>query len=143
MSGAIRFAVLGPLTLDKAEENNDSLVLRLITPQGDMLLSGDMLVQEEGELLDAGLISAAAVLKVGHHGADDASGEAFLYTLRPQLAVISTDPAEGDSTPDPKVIRRLWDMGTEVFITHQASCGVLVTLSGGNAVGRLVNYLVE
>jgi competence protein ComEC len=66
VSGAIRFAVLGPLTLDKAEENNDSLVLRLITPQGDMLLSGDMLVQEEGELLDAGLISAAAVLKVGH-----------------------------------------------------------------------------
>ncbi|MCE5344073.1 MAG: MBL fold metallo-hydrolase [Eubacteriales bacterium] len=138
-----KLVVLGPLTRDGENENNNSLVLRLVTPQGDMLLTGDMLVQEEGELLDAGLIQPAAVLKVSHHGADDASSEAFLYTLRPQLAVISTDPDEGASTPDPKIIRRLWNTGTEVFITHQASCCVQVTLNAGNAVGRLVNYFVE
>jgi competence protein ComEC len=136
-------AVLGPLTRSLENENNNSLVLRLVTPQGDMVLTGDMLAKEEGELLTAGQVKPAAVLKVGHHGEDDASSEAFLYTLRPQLAVISTDPEEGNQTPDPKIIQRLWDIGADVFITHQASCGVLVTLDSGNAVGQLVNYPVD
>ncbi len=139
----IAFKVLGPISLDQQEENNNSLVLRLVTPQGDMLLSADMEVQEESELLAAGVIQAAEVLKVGHHGAGDASSEPFVYTVRPQLAVISTDPAEDDDTPDPKVMKRLWDVGADVYITNQASCCVEVTLSGGTAVGRLVNYMVE
>jgi competence protein ComEC len=132
--------VLGPLTRDAENEDNNSLVLRVATPQGDMVLTGDMQIKEEEDLLAAGQVKPAAVLKVGHHGADDASSEAFLYTVRPQLAVISTDPQEENSTPDPKIIRRLWDIGAEVFITYQASCGVLVTLSDGYAVGRLVDY---
>jgi competence protein ComEC len=139
----MRFVVLGPITKDETEENNDSLVLRLETPEGDMLLTGDMLLEEEGDLLAAGVVGTAAVLKVGHHGAEDAGGEAFLYTVRPQIAVISTDPAEDDDTPSPKVIKRLWDVGADVFTTYRASCCVLVTLSGGNAVGQLVNYLVD
>ncbi len=137
------FTALGPISLDQQEENNNSLVLRLVTPQGDMLLSADMEVQEESELLAAGVIQAAEVLKVGHHGADDASSERFIYTVRPELAVISTDPAEDDDTPNPKVMMRLWNVGADVYITNQASCCVEVTLSGGTAVGRLVNYLVE
>jgi len=143
VSDTVRFAVLGPLSLDPAEENNNSLVLRLETHEGDMLLAGDMLEQEESELLAAGVIGSAAVLKVGHHGARDASSELFLYTVRPQVAVISTDPEEDDDTPAPQVIRRLWNIGADVLITHQASCCVLVTLDGGNAVGRLVDYPVE
>ncbi len=143
VDGTTRFAVLGPVTRDGDEENNDSLVLRLETSEGDMLLTGDMLVKEENELLAAGVIGPAAVLKVGHHGAEDAGSEAFLYKARPQVAVISTDPAEVDDTPSPKVIRRLWDVGADVFSTYQASCCVQVTLSGGNAVGRLVNYAVQ
>ncbi len=136
---SVSFIVLGPISRDAENENNNSLVLRLKTPQGDMLLAGDMELPEETELLAAGVIQPAAVLKVGHHGADDASGEPFLYTVKPQIAVISTDPEEDDRTPDPKVIRRLWNIGAEVFSTYQASCCVEVTLRDGNAVGRLVN----
>lgn len=139
VDNAISFAVLGPISRDEETENNNSLVLRLKTPQGDMLLAGDMELTEEKELLAAGVVQPAAVLKVGHHGADDASGEPFLYTVKPQIAVISTDPEEDDRTPDPKVIRRLWNIGAEVYSTYQAGCCVEVTLRDGNAVGRLVN----
>ncbi|MDD3214699.1 MAG: MBL fold metallo-hydrolase [Eubacteriales bacterium] len=138
-----RFTTLGPLTQDDADENNNSLVLRLETPNGDMLLAGDMEIAEENELLAAGVIGSAAVLKVGHHGADDASNATFIYTLRPQLAVISTDPGEEKDTPSSKVIRRLWDVGAEVYVTNQATCCVEVTLERGNASGKLFNYLVE
>ena len=105
-----------------------------------MLLTGDMEVEEEADLLSVQAIRSELVLKVSHHGADDASSERFIYTVRPQIAVISTSSLEGPDTPSPKVIKRLWNVGAEVFVTQKATCGVQVTLSGGNAVGRLVNY---
>ena len=143
VSDAMRFDVLGPLTHDTLNENNNSLVMRLVTPQGDMMLTGDMEIPEEQALLAAGLVQSAAVLKVGHHGEQDASSEGFLYTVKPQIAVISTNTLEEPDTPDPAVLGRLWNIGAEVFVTQKATCGVQVTLSGGNAVGRLVDYEVD
>lgn len=138
-----RWQVLGPMIRDSDNENNNSLVLRLITPQGDMLLAGDMEVPEEQTLLQAGVIQQAPVLKVGHHGEDDASSEAFIYTGKPQLAVISTNSDEEPDTPSPDVIARLWNIGAEVFVTQKASCCILVTLENGNAVGKLENYPLD
>ncbi len=143
VDGTAHFAVLGPITQDALNENNNSLVLRLITPQGDMLLAADMEVPEEQALLAAGLLENALVLKVGHHGDGDASSEGFLYTVRPQIAVISTNTLEEPDTPDPAVMGRLWNIGAEVFVTQKATLGVMVTLMHGNAVGRLVNYDVQ
>ena len=135
-----RFTVLGPLTQDEDNENNNSLVLMLETPEGSMLLAGDMETPAEEALLTAGLVRGAAVLKVGHHGNGDASGERFVYTVRPQIAVISTDSDEEPDTPDPDVLARLWNIGAEVFVTQKATCGIQVTLSGGVASAALVDY---
>lgn len=138
----MRFVTLGPLTHDMVNENNNSLVFRLETPEGTMLLTGDMEVEEETALLAAGLIQKTDVLKVGHHGDDDASSDSFIYTAKPQIAVISTDSSVEQDTPDPKVISRLWNIGAEVLVTQKAACCILVTLSGGNAVGQAVDYRV-
>lgn len=139
----MRLLVLGPLRQDTANENNNSLVLRVTTPQGDLLLTGDMETPEEAELLAAGLVQPAAVLKVGHHGEGDASSASFLYTVKPQVAVISTDAAAESETPDPGVMSRLWNIGAEVFLTQKATCGVQVTLTDGNAIGQLIQYTVQ
>ena len=127
------FHVLGPLTRDAEKENNNSLVLRLVTPQGDMLLTGDMELEEEAELLAQGLISQAEVLKVAHHGEDDATGRAFVLLARPQWAVISTSTAEEPDTPDPKILARLWEVNASVAVTQEAELGVLITLEDGRA----------
>lgn len=140
VSEGFKFTALGPLSLDPTNENNNSLVLRLTTPQGEMLLTGDMEVPEETELLGAGLIQPAAVLKVGHHGDGDASSAAFLYSVKPQIAVISTNSLAEMDTPDAAVMGRLWNIGAEVFVTQKATCGVQVTLKDGVAVGKLVHY---
>ena len=132
--------VLGPLERDLENENNNSLVLHLVTPQGAMVLAGDMEEAAEKRLLAAGQAPKAAVLKVGHHGEDDASSSAWIYTVRPQIAVVSTNRDEAAGTPKPSVLRRLWDVGAEVLLTQKASCGVLVTLQGGNAIGQLLDY---
>ena len=108
-----------------------------------MLLTGDMESPEENELIAAGLIRPADVLKVSHHGNGDASGDGLIYTAKPQIAVISTNTDEEPDTPDPQVIGRLWNIGAEVLQTQKATCCVLVTLNGGKAVGRLVDYPVQ
>ncbi len=134
------FTVLGPLTKDPENENNNSLVLDLQTPEGNMLLVGDMEFAEEEALLRAGAIPKATVLKVGHHGEDDASGVAFLSTVKPQWAVISTSTEEEKDTPDPKVMGLLWQVKANVAVTQEATCGILVTLAAGTATAQKIDY---
>lgn len=134
------FHVLGPLSQDDEEENNNSLVLRLTTPQGDMLLTGDMELAEESELIEAGLISQAAVLKVAHHGNEDATGWQFVLLARPQWAVISTSSVEKPETPSSKVLSRLYDVKAGVAVTQDAEVGILVTLEDGQAAAEAINW---
>lgn len=134
------FHVLGPLSQDDEEENNNSLVLRLTTPQGDMLLTGDMELAEESELIEAGLISQAAVLKVAHHGNEDATGWQFVLLARPQWAVISTSSVEKPETPSSKVLSRLKDVKANVAVTQDAEVGILVTLEDGQAAAEAINW---
>ena len=134
------FHVLGPLSQDDEEENNNSLVLRLTTPQGDMLLTGDMELAEESELIEAGLISQAAVLKVAHHGNEDATSWQFVLLARPQWAVISTSSVEKPETPSSKVLSRLKDVKANVAVTQDAEVGILVTLEDGQASAEAVGW---
>lgn len=134
------FQVLGPLSQDDEDENNNSLVLRLLTPQGDMLLTGDMELEEENELIEAGLISQAAVLKVAHHGRDDTTSRQFALLVRPQWAVISTSTAERPDTPSARVLSYLRDARASVAVTQEAQVGILITLEGGQASAEAINW---
>ena len=134
------FQVLGPLSQDDEDENNNSLVLRLLTPQGDMLLTGDMELEEENELIEAGLISQAAVLKVAHHGNEDATSWQFVLLARPQWAVISTSTVERPDTPSAKVLSYLRDARASVAVTQEAQVGILITLEDGQASAEAINW---
>lgn len=138
--GECALHVLGPLSQDPENENNNSLVIRLVTPEGDMLLAADMELEEEAELMQAGLISQADVLKVSHHGEDDATSRSFMLLVRPQWSVISTSTEEEPDTPDDKVISRLMEVGSGIAQTQSAEVGVQVTLTDGQAVAQLINW---
>lgn len=139
-AGKSTLTVLGPLRRDPDEENNNSLAIHVQTPQGDLLLTGDMELEEETELLEAGLVPQAEVLKVAHHGGEDSTSQLFVRTVRPQWAVISTSSAERPSTPDGKVMARLWEIKAGVAVTQQAEVGVLITLRGGEATAEEINW---
>ena len=125
------FRVLGPLSQDPVKENNNSLVMRLTTPHGDMLLTGDMEEPEEEELLSAGLIQSAPVLKVGNHGEGDATSKAFAMAARPQWAIISTNTEDEPDTPDPKTVSKLQKVGANIAVTQDAEVGIMVVLQKG------------
>lgn len=122
--------VLGPLSFS-SKENNNSLVLRVDTADGSMLLAGDMEKPEEAELISAGLIQRVDVLKVGNHGEGDATAPDLVNLLRPSVAIISTNSDEEPDTPSSKVLKALKAVGAQVYVTQYAKGGILTTLRNG------------
>lgn len=131
---ACRFEVLGPLTPDEQCENNNSLVLRLVTPEGIALLTGDMEKEGEARLMASGVDLSADYLKVAHHGRDDATSAAFVAAVSPQVAVISTSTAERPDSPAEEVLDILEGSGAWTYVTQDQEMGIRVALRAGEAV---------
>ncbi|MBQ4551886.1 MAG: MBL fold metallo-hydrolase [Clostridia bacterium] len=136
------FRVLGPLSVNTENENNNSLVLYVETPDGTLLLAADMKQEEENELLQAGVVPAANVLKVGHHGDSSASGDWFIRTVKPELAIISTSTKEEYDTPAASVLKRLGLHGATTVVTQDFTHGIYVTLHEGRAYYQNINWKV-
>ena len=129
--------VLGPLRAAEDKEDNNSLVLWARSAAGSVLLAGDMEFPEESDLLSAGVLPRADVLKVANHGVNDATSEALLTAVQPRVAVISTSSEEKSSTPAPRVLRLLASWNVEVFQTQDSVSGVLVTLRDGEITAEI------
>jgi beta-lactamase superfamily II metal-dependent hydrolase len=139
LSGGATLRVLAPASLFEDEDDNNSLVMMLESDQGKMLLTGDMELPEEAELMSQGDDLRCAVLKVPNHGDDDTTSAEFANAASARLAVISTDSQEKPGTPDPGVIRRLEAAGSTVAVTQDAGMGLLVTLEGGEPALKAVD----
>ena len=127
------FRVLAPSRQFDDKDDNNSLVMLLETAQGRILLTGDMELPEEAELLEHGDDLSCAVLKAPNHGDDDTLSTAFAQAARPGIALISTDSMEKPGTPDPGVVARLEAAGAAVYVTQDATLGVRITLEQGQA----------
>lgn len=127
------FRVLGPLTCNTQNENNNSLVLYVQTPDGTLLLTGDMKLDEEYALLESGAVPACDVLKVAFHGDDRASSASFLQAVQPQAAIICTATREEADTPAASVLKALRRLGAQCAVTQDYTRGVTVTLQNGIA----------
>ena len=75
--------------LADAHVNSDKRVDYVDTDEGTLLFTGDMKLEEEYALLEAGLIPQAELLKVPFHGDNTASSPSFAEAVSPAAAVIS------------------------------------------------------
>lgn len=74
----------------------------------------------------------ADILKVSHHGSKSSTGEAFLQTVSPRIALITASPVSR-SLPHGDTLSRLEACGAQIYNT--ASCGALtVTIQAGEAI---------
>ena len=137
-SGAV-FRVLAPEMEIPDDEDDNSLVMMLESPDGRILLTGDMEHVEEAALLTSGADLRCDVLKVANHGDSDATSAALIAACAPSVALISTDSAEKPGTPDAGVVRNLQGIGCAVCVTQDASLGIRVTLDGGRVAVENVN----
>ncbi len=78
-----------PNSDDYDELNDYSVAVKLSYGIHSFLLTGDAEALSEREMINAGFNLDSDVLKVGHHGSDSSSSDAFLRAVTPKYAVIS------------------------------------------------------
>ena len=137
------FEVLAPASLNTDKDDNNSLVLMLRTAQGNILLTGDMELVQESQLLSFGDDLKCDVLKVANHADDDTTSAAFASAAAADVAVISTSTAEKPETPDSGVLRRLSAAGSECIVTQEAETGIYITLTNGEPCVEYVSAGTE
>lgn len=98
--------VLAPLKPLSGDLNGDSLVLKITFGKIMFLLTGDLNVNGEKRLIEAGSNLKSDVLKAGHHGAEDASSEEFIDKVMPKIVVLSVGKNNRYGYPSEKVIAR-------------------------------------
>ena len=114
----VTFRVLSPdpsWNLPHRDENAQSLVLEMRHGATTFLLMGDAGVKTERRMvLDRRTFD---LVKVGHHGAPDASSDTLVTATHPRLAVISAGARNRFSHPGPKVVERWARAGALVWRT--------------------------
>lgn len=136
-TGAV-LRVLAPIREIPGSENDNSLVMMLDSPDGRILLTGDMEYLEEMDLINSGADLKCDVLKVPNHGDGDACSPALIAACAPQLALISTDSEEKSDTPDAGVVANLERSGCGVYVTQDSELGVRVTLNEGEVKAEYI-----
>lgn len=103
---------------DGTSVNDASLVLRADTAAGRVLLTGDIELAAQSDLLGSGVDLGADILKVPHHGSRYSSPR-FLAAVRPRVALVSVGAGNRYHHPNPGVLTMLTDAGATVLRTDQ------------------------
>ncbi len=120
-------------TATPAEINDMSLLLSVECGPRAVLFTGDLTLDGEPET-----VPDCDVLKVAHHGADNATGERFLRDATPEIAVISVGE-NNHGHPGEEALRRLEDVGARVLRTDR--CGAITLTAASDDGWRIDTYL--
>ena len=93
-------------------KNGDSLTLKTKMGGLSFLLTGDLDLNGEKQLISNNLVSEHIdVFKLGHHGSKTANSAELLNVITPKLAIVSAGINNRYGHPNQEVIQRLSDMG--------------------------------
>jgi competence protein ComEC len=124
----VRFDMLAPI--EKSErENDNSCVLRVSTPGGSALLTGDIERSAERLLINRyGQDLASDILVVPHHGSNTSSSSAFLDAVKPRYALIPAGFLNRYGFPHRAVLGRY--RARSIPVLNTAETGALTVLVG-------------
>lgn len=124
----VRFT--GPRSTSYEQLNDWSAILRVEFGSTVFLFTGDGEARSEFEMLLASDIQPGAdVLKVAHHGSNDASSDLFISLLSPRYAVISVGKDNPYGHPSQRVLTTLARAKVTVFRTDLD--GTVIIMSDG------------
>ena len=102
------------------ERNSHSLVFDVRYGKFSMLLTGDIGVEDEREILEMEEDKKGekvTLLKAAHHGSNGSSSEEFLECFSPAFTVLSYGEGNTYGHPAPEAVERLEQTGTELWRT--------------------------
>ena len=119
---------------DGTQVNDGSTVLRATTAVGTVLLTGDVEVAAQAQLLAAGVPLHADVLKMPHHGSRYSSAE-FLAAVAPRAVLVSVGAGNDYHHPDTALLGRLERSGATVRRTDRSGDVAVTGGPGGDGRG--------
>ncbi|MCR4429826.1 MAG: DNA internalization-related competence protein ComEC/Rec2 [Tepidanaerobacteraceae bacterium] len=100
-----------------ADENDNSVVLKMTCENIRFLFTGDLGFEGERQLVNSGLDLGAVVLKAGHHGSATSTSEEFLSKVNPAIAVISAGKDNSFGHPSQRVLDLFKEKGVKIYRT--------------------------
>jgi len=124
--------ILGPINSNSSDLNTYSIVIKVTFGSKSFLFTGDAQTSNEQDMINAGYNLSADVLKVGHHGSNTSTSQAFLDKVNPTYAVISVGKDNDYGHPSSTVLSRLQSKGISIYRTDMN--GTIVCTSDGNSI---------
>jgi beta-lactamase superfamily II metal-dependent hydrolase len=129
--GSILLTILPQPPEDKADENDNSIGIRVRYGSFSMLLTGDSQARERAfwEQTVPDLIRNCTVLKLAHHGSRNGTDARWLEVVRPKLAVVSLGRGNEFGHPHAETLALLERRGIPLLRTDQD--GTITVISDG------------
>ena len=132
----VRFRLLHPPAAPRPSGNDASCVLLVAAGRHHLLLTGDIEVAAERDLLRRHALRAVDVVVVPHHGSLTSSSAAFVQQLKPRVAVVSAGFANRWGLPKEVVIDRWASAGSTILNTAEAGA-VSLSLCAEGGIRKL------
>lgn len=138
--GDLRFTCLHPEKASRQETNEASVVLYLEYKSFSALFTGDLegSGEEAVRMLLASILSSGkrvSLLKVAHHGSGSSTGQPFLETASPRIALISAGKNNRYGHPHRELLDRLEQAGCHIYQTAESGAVTVRVRQDGRQVG--------
>lgn len=117
----------------QATGNEFSNLIRVSYGEASFLFTGDLIVEQEQQVLANGTNVASTVLKIGHHGSRTSSSQEFLTAVNPGWAVISCGYNNSFGHPHKEILNRLTSC-TKAEILRTDQQGAIVFRTDGKSI---------
>lgn len=117
----------------QATGNEFSNLIRVSYGEASFLFTGDLVAEQEQQVLANGTNVASTVLKVGHHGSHTSSSQDFLTAVNPGWAVISCGYNNSFGHPHKEILNRLTSC-TKAKILRTDQQGAIVFRTDGKSI---------
>ena len=102
-----------------SDDNNNSVVLRLVYDDLSVLLAADIDRVGAMRMARLGDDVRSTILKVPHHGSPEPAAPEFLDAVKPELAVISVGADNPYGHPSEEMLRELERVGAKIMRTNE------------------------
>lgn len=100
-----------------SNENELSMVLRLSYGRTSFLLTGDIGLEAEQDILENMKLIKSNILKSPHHGSLSSSSEEFLSAVNPSIIIICVGENNRYNFPNPIILQRYKEQGATIYRT--------------------------
>ena len=109
----------------KLEDNDTSIIIRIVNRDAEVLLTGDATKRIERILLNSNNTLESDILKAGHHGSKTSSDETFLKAVKPKHIIFSSSENNSYGHPHDEVV----NLSKQIAETHRTSNGTVEFIS--------------